>query len=74
MTTDKFKSIVNSIVGSKVHLSSFGQSDLNAIARKFSSGDVDIPGAITALERLYHDDRDVDRHDFSEIEKRLKRS
>ena len=75
MTPDKFKSIVHAAVEKRnPHLSSFGDRDLNAVARDYSRGDIDISAAIERLAKIYKENRDIDRHDFDEITKRLERA
>lgn len=74
MTQDTFIKIIRSIVEPKgVHLSDSQVSKLTALARRYDAGQADIAEAIETLKSIFSDTAGLGRHEYAEIEKRLKR-
>lgn len=74
MTQDTFIKTIRSIIEPKgVHLSDSKESKLNALARKYGDGQADVAEAIETLKSIFADDFDLGRHEYAEMEKRLKR-
>lgn len=74
MTQDTFVKIVRSVIQSKgVSLSGSKASKLNALARQYSRGETDIKQAIETIKSIFSDDFHLGRHEYEEIEKRLRR-
>lgn len=75
MTPDKFKSIIASVIQSKeLHLSSFGESALNALARDYNKGAIETDTVIERLGTIYTGDNAINRKDLATIKERLERN
>lgn len=75
MTQDTFVKIIRSVAETKgVNLSGSKLSKLNALARQYSRGEADIKQAIETIKSIFSDDFHLGRHEYEEIEKRLRRS
>ncbi len=75
MTQDTFVKIIRSVAEAK-GVNFFGSkvSKLNALARQYSRGEVSIQQAVETIQLIFKDDFNLGRHEYAEIEKRLRRS
>lgn len=75
MTQDTFVKIIRSVIQAKgANLSGSEASKLNALARQYSRGEADIKQAIETIKSIFSDDFNLGRHEYEEIEKKLRRS
>lgn len=74
MTQDTFIKTVRAVIDPKgVRLSGSQESKLNALARQYGAGQTGVAEAVEALKSIFADDFVLGRHEYADIEKRLKR-